>query len=110
MSRMGRRRRLANEPSLRVKSIMDLEVMSATRPHSNVLIHAVLCGTGPVRDETERLVRETVDGLECQEMLRVMVYNAVHAAFALDDREFGDYKFTVSAGLETYITFLLHFG
>ena len=110
MSRIGRRRRLAEELSLRVKSIMDLEgptqfkveVMSATRHHSSVLMHAVLCGTGPDRDETERLVRETVDGLECQEMLRVMVYNAVQAAFSLDDQEFGDYKFTVSAWKHSY--------
>ena len=90
MSRSGRRRRLADELSFHDKSIMDLErptqfkveVMPITRHHFSELMHAVLCGTGPDWDETERLVRET---------------NAVQAAFVLDDREFGDYKFTVSS-------------
>jgi len=106
LSRMGRRRRLAVELEVRVGANFEshgqrrfgVEVLSTTPQRSGVWIHAVICGMGP---DSDRLVQETVDGLEREKTLRLMVHNAVMAAFKLE--EFSEhYIFTVTAWKHCY--------
>jgi len=106
LSRVGRRRRLAVELEQRfsVKLVLDgeaqlrVDVLSATRQSSGVLIDAVMFGMGP---HSERLVQSTVDGLADDEKLQRIVDNAVRSAFDLD--EFSKrFEFTVRAWRHCY--------